>query len=347
MMSSSVSCGLDAIRSLDGYTADHWTFLTSMCISNRLVLALSIPSALLSLCVALSMLFLLARDYKLTGPTMTMSKIFFICSAITSTGLMLGAMGFLASGSGMVILSTCTFLVGSQGLIGGAYSTLFQWITVTTKMLDLQDEEWLTLRVHALRRTLLVPTYIVFSICMPVCAIRAASNNHTTMYNVVSFLYFGLMMPWFVNWCACASQFSVHFARLIEATVDGTKEFHFSIQRSAGGAKAITHMATPTIGTVTFNPSGLSNPAKDRAAEMLAVAKRVRLVGALIAGDKVLFILLYVVIMIHGLLAWQRPDLSTVPFGLYAVMVCGIPGANFLVCAMAYYHVSTGPSRSS
>ncbi|KAJ3145326.1 hypothetical protein HDU89_007183 [Geranomyces variabilis] len=320
------SCGLDAVRSLDGYVADHWSFRTSM-------------------------------DYKLTGKTMNMSKMFYMSSAFTGFGLMLGAMGFLVSGPWMLVLNSCTYMVGSQALIGAAYSTLFQWITVTSKMLQISDEEWLILRVQQLRKTLLFPTYLVFAFCMPVCIIRAASSNNIVLFNVTNTLYLGGMLPWFCMWCTCASQFSVHFARLIEATVDGTKDFTFTIQKSAAGPRAtitqLPHEFTPTLHSAVMsspvNPgsNNTANPAKERAMEMLAVAKRVRVVGLLIAADKIVFILIYIVLIIHGLLAWQKPELPSWPFGFYAIMLGGIPGANFLVLAMSYYHLTTGPSRAA
>ncbi|KAJ3173331.1 hypothetical protein HDU87_007705 [Geranomyces variabilis] len=351
------ACGLDAIRSLDGYVADHWSFRTSMCVSNRLVLALAIPCMALSLTIAVAMVCLLARDYKLTGKAMNMSKMFYTSSAFTSFGLMLGAMSFLVSGPWMLVLNSCTYMIGSQALIGAAYSTLFQWITVTSKMLQISDEEWLILRVQALRKTLLFPTYLVFAFCMPVCIIRAASSDNIVLYNVTNTLYLGGMLPWFCMWCTCASQFSVHFARLIEATVDGTKDFTFTIKKSAAGPRAtisqIPHELAPTLRSAVMssplNPGSndTANPAKERAIEMLAVAKRVRIVGMLIAADKIVFILIYVVLIIHGLLAWQRPASTSFPFGFYAIMLGGIPGANFLVLAMSYYHVSTGPSRAT
>ncbi|KAJ3021992.1 hypothetical protein HKX48_007271 [Thoreauomyces humboldtii] len=64
---------------------------------------------------------------------------------------------------------------------------------------------------------------------------------------------------------------------------------------------------------------GTDDPAKERAIEMLAIAKRVRLVGALIAADKILVILLYVVILIHGMIAWLKPEMINAPFGIYAI----------------------------
>ncbi|KAJ3009943.1 hypothetical protein HKX48_007660 [Thoreauomyces humboldtii] len=326
-------CGLNAVRSLDGHVADHYTFRTTMCVSNRVVLALSIPDAVLSFGMTVAMFVLLRRDYKLAGSGWNMSKIFFISSAITSFGLMLGALGFMASGTGMLVLNSCTFMVGSQALIGSAYATLFQWITVTTKMLDLQEEEWLTLRIQRLRKTLLWPTYLVFAACLPICIVRASTSN-MTLYNIVSLLYFGAMMPWFVNWCGCSSQFARHFARLIEATVDGTKDFTFSIQKTATGNRAtitelpkdLNHTQTKSMGLGMGMGMGTDDPAKERAIEMLAIAKRVRLVGALIAADKILFILLYVVILIHGMIAWLKPEMMNAPFGFYAVFVFGIPG---------------------
>ncbi|KAJ3153682.1 hypothetical protein HDU86_005181 [Geranomyces michiganensis] len=338
------TCGLDAVRSLDGHVVDHWAFRNDMCVSNRIVLGFSIPAAILSLAVMSAMLVLL------------------ISSAITSFGLLLGALGFLVSGSWMLVLNSCTYMVGSQALISAAWATLFQWITVTTKMLHLSDEEWLVLRIKALRKTLLFPTYLVFAFCMPVCVVRAASAGNVIMFNVASLLYFLGM-----EWMSCASQFSVHFARLIEATVDGTKDFTFTIKKDAatGEARAtiseLPKQFTPTLhsamlpalsvtgadGGATTTSNNTANPAQERAEEMLAVARRVRIVGVLIAADKVLFILIYIALIIQGMLAWLKPEMPSWPLGFYAIMLGGIPGANFLVLAMSYYHVSTGPSRAS
>ncbi|KAJ3184823.1 hypothetical protein HDU85_001502 [Gaertneriomyces sp. JEL0708] len=342
-------CGLNGALDLNGYTLDHWTLQTHMCVSNRLVLGFGIANIILSALVCFTMLYFLFLDFKNVGRQWTLSKSFYVATSVTCGGLMIGGFEVFATGRAVLILNSMVWIFGSEGLMVAAFCTLFHWIKFTIQMLDMQDQEYLRAKMVRLRKTLLTPTFIVFCVCLPILFVRAAVFNlqNPLVYNICTLLYYGSMIPWFVNWAICSQQFATEFSRIIEETVKATRGSNMKIAATQNitESKAFSSLAPST----TVNTA--NNSAKKSGAEMLQVAQRVRWVGIGIVLDKILFIVAYVSIMISSSIGWRLPEMSNIPYGFYAFYLMVIPGANFLIVAMSYYHHRTGtrqmaPARS-
>ncbi|KAI9101088.1 hypothetical protein DFS34DRAFT_647974 [Phlyctochytrium arcticum] len=375
------ACGLNGVSDLDGYTLDHWTLQTHLCVSNKLVLIFSIPNVLLSASVCGLMIYFLIRDFQIVGHEWTLSKSFYVSTSITCMGLMIGGLEVFTTGRATSVLNSMVWVFGSEGLMVAAFCTLFHWIKFTIKMLDFQDQEILRVEMLKLRKMLLLPTLLVFLICIPILLVRASfdSLENQLVYNISALLYFGSMIPWFVNWAICSHKFANHFSSIIENTVKETsdclqsnlKTTNFPVngekkENAVGlGSVLTTGVITtlrsempddddqkppkvpsdvPTAFKSTATTNGGPSPAKKSATEMLKVAQRVRWVGIGIVFDKALFTVAYVSVMIVGGITWRMPEKLNAPYGFYAFYVMVLPGANFLILAMSYYHYRTKPA---
>ncbi|KND04305.1 uncharacterized protein SPPG_00038 [Spizellomyces punctatus DAOM BR117] len=348
---SSWPCDLSGIYDLNGYTIDHWTLQTNLCVSNKLVLAFSIPNTVFSCFVCGLMVVFMIRDFQIVGRQWTLSKAFYLATSITCMGLMIGSLEVFAKGRAVSVLNSLVWIFGSEGLMVAAFCTLFHWVKFTIQMVDMHEQEILRQEMIRLRKTLLVPTHTVFIICLPILFVRAAyySLENQKIYNIASLLYFGSMIPWFINWAVCSYKFSIHFSAIIVEAVKSTSQFNMEIKQTQNpqqDASALTPQTQTTLaGTATSHK--MSNPARLRGQEMLKIAQRVRWVGIGIVMDKVLFTAAYLSVMISSSISWKSPPKNTAPYGFYAFYLMVLPGANFLILAMSYYHYRTKPAKSA
>ncbi|TPX69645.1 hypothetical protein SpCBS45565_g02337 [Spizellomyces sp. 'palustris'] len=267
-------------------------------------------------------------------------------------GLMIGSLEVFAKGRAVSVLNSLVWIFGSEGLMVAAFCTLFHWVKFTIKMLDMHDQEILRQEMIRLRKTLLVPTHTVFVICLPILFVRASfySLENQEIYNIASLLYFGSMIPWFINWAVCSYKFSIHFSAIIVEAVRSTSQFNLEVKQTHIHSADVSALSPPTQTTLAGTSTShqrTSNPAKLRGQEMLKIAQRVRWVGIGIVLDKVLFTAAYLSVMISSSISWKKPPMNTAPYGFYAFYLMVLPGANLLILAMSYYHYRTKPARSA
>ncbi|KAI8806553.1 hypothetical protein BJ742DRAFT_358283 [Cladochytrium replicatum] len=328
---------------VNGNSIEFGDFQSRVCISNKIIIALTITNCIASGATWAFGAYLTVREFSLVREWND-TKSFCVFYFVGAIGAALFAVNDIV---GSPLWNSIGWYLATIGVCAMEAFTVLLWARVTLKIIHLKKSETDRSKelMRWLSRIMVGLTTFVCVALLPVFVLRAAwyDFKNPWWYNFLMWLYHVVMLPWFPLFATTVIVFGFKLSKLLNETMDA---FDNSSSKQTASGNGV-------LGTANYSQTNRVSTyaqvrADSRKTKFQSAIRKIKIVSILVCVDKLGFLLSYTTFAIYGGMTMYEPKSGMgAYFSFYAMNCLIIFWGNGLLLGCGWYHLRRDRSDDS